>query len=317
MKKTILFYIFCAIVLITTSFTIKPITPDDFFTKLETQLNINTFELQYDYPYCDTSIAYLVEQGYITPYQAYQLSNSENIIASSLIDRGFFLVGYFDRPFTRGKYKNIIDRVAKETGLVNESFDCSKPLNIFEAELIIDRLVSEDFKRIAYSKVECKINYTIDDFYGMSNSLQQTLEYIDMLPDSCIKEFNKQGYTLRIVQNANKQHPFGKNVEAFINLTTKEMFISSNYESSLFHEIAHIMLRKRPDKDVLLNKWYESEGKNISINAVQYNLNIEEYFSEISRHLFVYQNKKEYILQFSKHYPITYSFFQDIFFKTT
>lgn len=179
----------CPVSDVSTTFQMGHITANEFFLELTNKLNINLLGLE-SYKYCTPQIAYLVEKGYITAYQADLLMKDE-VSTASLIDRAFLLVEYFDRPMTKGTYESVIERVAKETGLVEQSFDFSTKLARKDATLIIDKLIRGEFERIQYSYAKLNLKYTIDNFYNMSFTLSRVIYYVNMLPDTCIIEFKK------------------------------------------------------------------------------------------------------------------------------
>lgn len=319
MPKHITSLIVCVAILatpiISASDTSRPISANEFFFELTDRLDVDLSGLEH-YTYCSPQIAYLVEKGYITAYQANLLMVDE-VSTASLIDRAFLFVDYFDRPMAKGSYGSIIERVAKETGLVDESFDFSANLSRIDAMLIMDKLANGDFKRVRYSHNKMSLKYTIDDFYDMSLALRRVIYYVDMLPNACICEFERQHYTLHIVEDVKKYHPhFHKHATAFVDLSSKEIFVMRGFEKDVLHEFAHLMLSRFPDKNIRLRHWYKSEGiKLLPINGVQFNNDMEEYFANIFSHLVAKQNDKEYILNFKERYPITYSFVMDVLLK--
>lgn len=85
------------------------------------------------------------------------------------------------------------------------------------------------------------------------------------------------------------------------------------FEQDILHEFAHLMLNRFHDKHRRLKEWYESEGlKILSLNGVQFNSDVEEYFANIFSYLVKNQDDKEFILKFKEEYPVTYSFVMEV-----
>lgn len=292
----------------------EPITAEYFFGEILNQLNIDISDLGKKYPYCSPQIAYLVNMGYITSYEAYIITEEGKGNTEFLINQGFLLVKYFDRPSGKGDYDSITERAAKETGLIEESFDCSKPLTYADADNIIYKLVNNKFKRIKYSTVQTKIPYKIYDFYNMSISLIRTLAYINMLPQICIDEFNEQTYMLKIVENASVEYPYNvKNVIAFIGYNTKEICIMRGYEYSILHEFGHLMSYKVSNWPSVCEYLYELEGdQGILFRGINDDRGAEEYMADVFSYIIMHQKN---IYNFKQQCPVTYHYVWNILLK--
>lgn len=294
------------------------VTAEYFFGELLDQLNIDISGLEKQYAYCSPQIAYLVKMGYITPYQAHVITEGYTCSTGFLIDNGFLLVKYFDRPLDMGDYDSITERISKETGLVKESFDFSKPLNYNDANNIIYKLINDRFKRIKYSTYKTKIPYKLYDFYDMTNTFQRTLHNINKLPQSCIDEFNKRVYILKIVEYTPKVHPYKeKNVLAYILYGTREIVIMKEYEDCIFHEFGHLMIRtKIINWPSVCRYLYAIEGDNAcKFNGIRSDKNTEEYFCHVFGYLIQYQDDQDKQEAFKEKCPITYHFVWNILLK--
>lgn len=153
-----------------------------FFKLLFDQLEIDTSNLVNKYKYCSPEIAYLVDKGYITPYCGYLITNNYKCNAEFLIDKALLMVEYFERPLDNGKYNSPIERLCKETGLVEETFDIFSPLSLVHSMILIKKIVNTNFTQIKYSNIDLKIEYEINNFYDMALSLKKIINYLDMLP---------------------------------------------------------------------------------------------------------------------------------------
>lgn len=307
----IIFIIICILPLTASESKNKIITPEEFFCELITRLDININGLEEKYKYCGPYTAYLVDARYITPYQAHLLT-TDKYIAESLIDKGFLIVNYFERPLDKGNYRSIIDRTAKETGLVDKTFDTSKELSYSDAIDIINKLASNSFNRIKYSdNIDLKIKYKIDNFQNMSQSLIRTSHYINMLPQKYIDDFNKQGFYLHITENVPKIHPdLHITASAYIDFASKKICIMKNFERDILHEFGHFAfsnLNNYPNICVYLFNTENNEG--MKLKAVSDSINPYEYCADIFASFIQYRNDKDFITNFKTTCPITYNFF--------
>lgn len=292
--------------------------PELFFEEILSTKNINTSRLKKDYPYCSPYTAYLVDKGYISAQKAYMVSSGD-YSTSFLIDKGLMIVEYFDRPIDKGNYKSITERVAKETGIIEESFDFSKKLNNDEIKSISKKISNNDFTRIEYFKPESKIKYTIDNFQDKTSCLRKTLDLIDMIPENCIEEFNDRGLTLRIVEDIEEDGPIYNNTftSAYINFTTKEMFITKGFERDMFHEFGHLMLDNISNKNTVYKKLYNTEGAkyNRTKNIKMLTNDLEEYYADIIGEFISRQDNSLYLQEFKLACPMTYRFIQNLLYN--
>jgi hypothetical protein len=285
---------------------------EDFFKELITRLDINIEGLE-NYTYCTPYIAYLVDKGYISPYQT-QVIAEGRYNSGFLIDKGLLLVEYYERPLDKGEYFSIIDRTLKETKIVDVTFDCSKKLTYTDGINIINRIVNDDFVRKKYSIIDMKIKYKIDNFYNMSTSIKKTLHYINMIPQNCINEFNRRGFKLHIVENAVDAHPYNRrNVVAFTNFSTNTICIMRGFEQDIVHEFGHLMFSKIINKKKVCEYLYSHEGKYGPLfGNIEYDDKPEEYCADVFASYILYQHDEKYIKKLQEYYPMIYGFIQNI-----
>ena len=285
------------------------ISANEFFLKLTDRINVDLSNLDC-YAYCEPQIAFLVDKGYVTSYQAYQLSSNE-CNTEAIIERAMLIAGYYDRPRSRGDYDSITERVSKEIGLVGESFDFSASLSYKDAEIIIEKLATDNFKRICYSNDKLGVRYIIDNFYDMGKTLRNVEYYMSFLSEKCVDEFNQRRFILRITDKVSKYHPLpSSQSSAFIDFDNKTIVIMRGRERDVLHEFCHLMFSTLPNKDRTLRKLYDLEGNNtMAVNKIKFDENIEEYYADLFAELMMGKDGEI----FKERCPATYEFYLTLF----
>ena len=296
------------------------ISADEFFLRLELGLEIDLNNV-YDYGYCSKQIGYMIDKGFIDNYNAHLLTIGE-FSTTSLIDKGLKVCGYFDRPLDIEGYIDNTKQVAIDIGLIpeNSDLDFTKKLTYKDAEVILEKLINNDFKRVKYEDETCLISYKLYEFANMYKSYNRTKEIIEYLPIVCIEELNKQGYTLNIVDSVLDYYP-NKNkkyISAFITFDNKQIFIRDGFEEDLLHEVGHLMLRKLKNKQSVCNYLFKIEGNKASdFPYIRSEYGAEELICDSVEFLLMYKDNENMINKFKENCPKIYFTITEVLFNTS
>lgn len=287
------------------------ISPDDFFLKLELGLGID-LEKVFDFGFCSKQMSYLIENFFMDSYNVHLMVDLNNYSTATLVDKGLQVCGYYDRPLDIDNYYESIKQVSIDIGLIpsDSDLDFGKKLTYNDAEEILNKMISNDFKKVHYEDKESKLKYRMDRFINMDSTYKKVKEYVDVLPERCIEEFKRQNYELRIVPAVMDYHPRvtkGKQASAFIDFSWKQIYIQRGSEEDIFHEFGHLMLDRLSNKTYVCNYLYKEEGIVASDFAhVRYEYGAEELICDCFVYLFYYSDNEERINEFKEECPKIY-----------
>lgn len=229
------------------------------------------------------------------------------INAASIIDMILVVGEYYNRPLEKLTYLEKISKTAYDCGLVPEDYDCSQKMTMREMLLILSQVVDEEFQQIEYSG-ELPVEYELHNFRNMDETFKKCKEYLSLIPEKYIREFNEKGY--KFIMSKSCEELFYSSEGNLVGVYEKEnkaIYVERDeVASTVFHEFGHFIAYELiPGRKMILRRIFEKEGKSISKYTSIYALESEdECFAEAFAWLLSNRKNSEKIAKFREANPL-------------